>query len=110
MKYGLPTDDDKTVGKVFGRAKSFAIYDNVDGSLTILANEGANSEHGAGTGAVAFLVERGIDAVVAPELGPKATETLKAAGVRIESAKAGTVLGEAAAGINNALGGESYPS
>jgi len=55
MKYGLPTDDGKTVGKVFGRAKSFAIYDDADSSLAIVANTGASAEHGAGTGSAAFL-------------------------------------------------------
>ncbi|NLJ46748.1 MAG: dinitrogenase iron-molybdenum cofactor biosynthesis protein, partial [Treponema sp.] len=51
MKTAIPTDDDRTVGKVFGRAKSFAIHDSEDGSLTVVPNEGAGAEHGAGTGA-----------------------------------------------------------
>lgn len=50
MKTAIPTDDDRTVGKVFGRAKSFAIHDSEDGSLTVVPNEGAGAEHGAGIG------------------------------------------------------------
>jgi len=50
MKYALPTDDGRTVGKVFGRAKSFAFYNDADSSYVIVANEGAKAEHGAGTG------------------------------------------------------------
>lgn len=99
MKYGLPTDDGGTVSAVFGRAKSFAIYDHADSSYAIVANDGANSEHGAGTGAAAFLAEKGVGVVIAPEVGPKAAEALKAAGIRIESVKAGVALGDAMADI-----------
>ena len=99
MKYALPTDDGKTVSGVFGRAKSFAIYDHSDSSYVILPNEGANSEHGAGTGAAAFLAEKGVEVVIAPELGPKAAQALAAAGIRVERAAAGRGLGDAMADI-----------
>ena len=59
MRYALPTDDGKTVGKVFGRAKSFAIYDDADSSYVIVENESAGPEHGAGTGTSAFLAREG---------------------------------------------------
>ncbi len=97
MKYAIPTDDGKTVGSVFGRAINFALYDHEDGSYAILANEGANSEHGAGTGAAAFLAERGVGTVIAPEIGPKAAAALAAAGIAIVSVPAGIELGEAMA-------------
>lgn len=95
MKYALPTDDGKTVGKVFGRAKSFALYNDADSSYVIAANEGVNAEHGAGTGAVAFLVEKGVGVIIAPEVGPKAAAALFAAGIRIETIEAGRALGDA---------------
>ncbi len=97
MKYGIPTDDGKTVGKVFGRAKSFALYDHGDGSYKILANEGAESEHGAGTGAAAFLAEKGVGMVIAPEVGPKAAAALASAGIAVAAAPAGVEIGEAMA-------------
>jgi len=99
MKYGLPTDDGKTVGTVFGRAKSFAVYDQDDSSLVIVANAGAASEHGAGTGAAAFLTEKGVGAVIAPEVGPKAAMALQSAGILIERANAGMPLRDAIAAI-----------
>lgn len=99
MKYGLPTDDGKTVGKVFGRAKSFAIYDDVDSRLTIVANTGAGAEHGAGTGSAAFLSERGVGFVIAPEVGPKAEAALKAGGIVIEYADDGIELSKAIADV-----------
>jgi predicted Fe-Mo cluster-binding NifX family protein len=99
MKYALPTDDGKTVGKVFGRAKSFALYNDADSSYLIAANEGINAEHGAGTGAAAFLAEKGVGILIAPEVGPKAAAALSAAGIRIEITEAGKALGEAMADV-----------
>ncbi len=96
MKYASPTDDGKTVGAVFGRAKSFAIREDA-GPIAILPNEGANSEHGAGTGATAFLAERGVEVLICPELGPKAQAALTAAGIGTAAAKAGLPLREAVA-------------
>ncbi len=99
MKYALPTDDGKTVGTVFGRAKSFAIYDDATAAFVILDNEGAASEHGAGTGAASFLAGKGVGTIVAPELGPKAAAALQAAGMAFTAARAGMSLGDALAGI-----------
>lgn len=93
MKYGLPTDDGETVGAVFGRAKSFAIYDETTSRFSIIHNEGANSEHGAGIGAAAFLADEGVGVVIAPEVGPKATAALSAAKIRIVAAEPGASLG-----------------
>ena len=92
MKYALPTDDGATVGKVFGRATSFAIFDQADSSIALLKNDGINAEHGAGTGAASFLAEKGVNVVIAPEVGPKAAAGLSAAGIKILSASAGTPL------------------
>lgn len=99
MKYALPTDDGKTVGKVFGRAKSFALYDDADSSYVIAANEGVNAEHGAGTGAAAFLAEKRVDVLIAPEVGPKAAAALDAVSICIEITEAGRDLGEAMADV-----------
>jgi predicted Fe-Mo cluster-binding NifX family protein len=95
MKIGIPTDDGKTVGKVFGRAKNFAIYDTEKKNLSILPNDGMNAEHGAGTGAAAFLAEQGVKTVGAPEVGPKAASALAVAGIVVKEVPAGTELKEA---------------
>ena len=92
MKYALPTEDGKSVGKVFGRATSFAIFDQADSSLVIHSNDGINAEHGAGTGAASFLSEQGVNVVLAPEVGPKAAGVLASAGIKIGIAAAGTPL------------------
>jgi predicted Fe-Mo cluster-binding NifX family protein len=98
MTYGIPTNDGKTVSAVFGRAKSFAIFENEDANYIIVPNEGYQTEHGAGTGAVSLLVQKGITTVIAPEIGPKATQALEAAGISIKNAEAGIPLGVALAG------------
>ncbi len=97
MKIAMPTDDGKTVGNVFGRAKSFAIYDSEDKSLVVVPNEGVNAEHGAGTGAASFLAEKGVAGVAAPELGPKAAAALASARITYKPAAAGTELEKAGA-------------
>jgi predicted Fe-Mo cluster-binding NifX family protein len=95
MKYALPTDDGTTVGQTFGRAKSFAIHETTRPGFLIVPNEGANAEHGAGTGAIAFLAEKGVTLVLAPELGPKAATALKGAGMLYEATTSGLSLEEA---------------
>ncbi|HOX31185.1 MAG TPA: NifB/NifX family molybdenum-iron cluster-binding protein [Spirochaetales bacterium] len=97
MKYAIPTDDGATLSSVFGRAASFAIFASEAAEPEIKLNGGAASEHGAGTGAAAFLAERGVEVVVCPELGPKAQAALSSAGIRVAAAKAGLPLREAVA-------------
>ena len=97
MKYAVPTNDGKTVGNVFGRAVQFAIHDDADNSWTVVANGGINAEHGAGTGAVAFLAEKGVGMILAPELGPKAAGAAQAAGMTYKNVQAGIILSEALA-------------
>lgn len=92
MKIAMPTDDGKTVGKVFGRAKSFALYDVETKKLEVVFNEGANAEHGAGTGAASFLADKGVKAVAAPEVGPKAASALSSAGISVQVVPAGTPI------------------
>lgn len=102
MKYALPTDDGSTVGPAFGRAASFAIYNTNDSSMVILRNAGTAAEHGAGTGAVSFLADKAVSIVIAPEIGPKAAEALRIAGIRIETVPAGMSLRSAVDKLNSA--------
>ncbi|HPE36057.1 MAG TPA: NifB/NifX family molybdenum-iron cluster-binding protein [Spirochaetales bacterium] len=89
----IPTDDKSTVSKVFGRATWFALVK--DGGVEFLSGTSAN-EHGAGTGAVSLLADRGVDEVVAAEVGPKARDSLVAAGIAITLVRAGTPISDIA--------------
>ncbi|HOX92273.1 MAG TPA: NifB/NifX family molybdenum-iron cluster-binding protein [Spirochaetales bacterium] len=94
MIIAIPTDDKKTVSSVFGRAEFFALYkDGQSEPEFVSGTEGA--EHGAGTGAVSMLVSKGVTRVVAPQLGPKAADSLKVASVEVRIAAAGTELAQA---------------
>lgn len=95
MITGIPTDDKKTVSEVFGRAEFFAIFK--DGQSEPEFIEGtARLEHGAGTGAVSLLVNRGVERVCAPKLGPKADEALKLAKIDVKIVSPGMELAKAA--------------
>lgn len=107
MKYGIPTDDGRTVGAVFGRAKSFAVYDTAASVLSVLENGGAGSEHGAGTGAASFLAGLGVGVVAVPEVGPKAAEALRSAGIKLTGIKAGMDLRAAISGLTTGSDAET---
>jgi predicted Fe-Mo cluster-binding NifX family protein len=92
MTYAIPTDDGKTVGSAFGRALQFAVLSGEEGAYSLIENTGAASEHGAGIGAAVLLSERGVDCVLAPEIGPKAEAALKDAHIRIRAIGAGSQL------------------
>ncbi|OHD18084.1 MAG: hypothetical protein A2087_12705 [Spirochaetes bacterium GWD1_61_31] len=95
MIIAIPTDDKLTVSKVFGRAAWFALFRAADAAPEFIVGN-ADSEHGAGTSAVAKLVELGVTEVCAPELGPKAYDALAAAAIPATIVKAGTPLAQAA--------------
>lgn len=95
MITGIPTDDKKTVSEVFGRAEFFAIF--VDGKSEPEFIDGTTSqEHGAGTAAVSLLVNRCVERICAPKLGPKAEEALRLAKIDIKTVSPGTELTKAA--------------
>jgi len=71
----------------FGRAPRFLIYDTEKKSYAVLANDAANDAQGAGIKAAEIVVKAGASAVVAGEYGPKATDALTKAGVKIYPAK-----------------------
>lgn len=90
MIHASPTDDGSTVCESFGRAPSFTLYDDATKTLRVIANTGAEAEHGAGTGAIALLAAAGVGSIEAPHLGPKAAGAAAAAGMRVEHVDAGT--------------------
>ncbi len=85
VAFSLAKEDDRVVGKRFGRAPAFLIVDTVTGQEYILSNEEAvNAGHGAGTATSQRLVDEGVSMVVSGELGPKATQVLQAASVEMK--------------------------
>lgn len=62
----------------FGRAEYFIIVDTLTNEITAIENNAKNDSGGAGGRAVRLLAEKDVEAVIVPELGPKATTALKA--------------------------------
>jgi predicted Fe-Mo cluster-binding NifX family protein len=76
----------------FGRAAYFIIYDTSDKTFDSLDNSGnAGAAQGAGVQAAQFVGQRSANVVVSGNMGPKAFEVLRAAGVQMVSWSNGTV-------------------
>ena len=76
----------------FGRAAHFVVVDTDTGESTAHDNaQNLNAMQGAGIQAGQAVIGLGVDAVITGHVGPKAFQTLRAGGVRVFLAEAGTV-------------------
>jgi len=75
----------------FGRARFFVVADTETGDFEAHENPAAVNAHGAGVAAAKFLADRGVEALISGNVGPKAFMTLNAAGIKIYSASSMTV-------------------
>jgi len=78
--------DEATLEMRFGRCPIFAVYDSDRDEFEWYENEGINAPSGAGTGAAQALLDRGVEAVISGQFGPKAVAVLEAGGVKMFSA------------------------
>jgi|Deesub1362A_J573_1020465.scaffolds.fasta_scaffold00049_138 predicted Fe-Mo cluster-binding NifX family protein len=75
-----------TVSEIFGRAAKFTLVTVKDGKIDkteIIDNPASNSTGGAGIAATQELVERGVNAVIAVNLGFNAFEVLRKANIEV---------------------------
>jgi len=85
-------DTNSAIDPHFGRCAWFCIVDTTDNSRALTDNSGgAAASHGAGIQAVQTIAEKGVEILVTGQLGPKATNALKAAGIRAYAMTDGTV-------------------
>jgi predicted Fe-Mo cluster-binding NifX family protein len=82
---------DSAVDSRFGRCRFFIFTDTETQEWEALENRDASLSSGAGIGAAQFVVSKGVKAVFTGFVGPKATQVLNAAGIRIVSVPGGTV-------------------
>ena len=76
----------------FGRASHFIVYDTDSASFEVLSNTGnAAAAQGAGIQAAQMVADKSVDLVVSGNMGPKAYEALKVAGVKMVAWSDGTV-------------------
>ena len=85
-------DLDASVDPRFGRAAYILIVDMDDNSIEVLDNsENVNAFKGAGIQAAASVADKGAEVLVTGYCGPKAFQTLEAAGVKVANDASGTV-------------------
>lgn len=88
----------------FGRCAGFVIYDSGTGKYSFVDNSrNAELPQGAGIQTGQAAAALGVDAIITGRTGPKATEVLKAAGVRIFTSEADTVESAVEACLQGAL-------
>lgn len=82
---------DSQVDPRFGRCPYFVLVDTATMQYTSLPNPGIDAPGGAGMKTVQALVQAGVSAVIACNVGPNAIAALRAAGIGAYSAPNGTV-------------------
>jgi predicted Fe-Mo cluster-binding NifX family protein len=75
----------------FGRCAYFLVVNPDDMDFEAFKNESAVQGGGAGIQAAQFLASQGVAAVITGNCGPKAVQTLSAAGIELFGGQAGTV-------------------
>jgi len=71
------------VHRQFGRCDWFLIFENAKEETKVIENPYADAETGAGIGCAQDLIEEGVAVVISGQVGPKAYEVFKEAGVEI---------------------------
>ncbi len=69
----------------FGRAEYYVLFNTESKESRTIENTAKNSASGAGGRAVRLLDENGVTVALAPELGPKAMDAIKAFEIRAYS-------------------------
>ena len=87
---------DSAVDPRFGRAAQFIIYDTETAQYEVISNsQGLNAAQGAGIKAAEAISRRGAQVLITGHCGPKAFETLAAAGIKIYLGAGGITVSQA---------------
>jgi predicted Fe-Mo cluster-binding NifX family protein len=104
LKLALPTKGNlgmkDVISDVFARADNFTFIDIVDGEVkevNVEENKASSLKQGTGPIVAQTLKKKGIDIVVAGELGPGAKTLLEISGIKAIQVKPGTKVTEALA-------------
>ena len=113
MKIAIPTNGgglSDTVAAVFARAPAFYIADvDENGNVInekVIQNGAAMAGGGAGPMAVQTLINEGVDAIVAPQVGPNALGAIQTAGIRLYQVTPGTPVEEAIKAVASGSAGQ----
>ena len=75
----------------FGRCKLFIIYDDESKEVRVLDNSARLASGGAGVQAAQAVAKKGAKIVLTGNVGPKAFQALKAAGLSVFTGASGTI-------------------
>ncbi|MCO6041408.1 NifB/NifX family molybdenum-iron cluster-binding protein [Thermococcus alcaliphilus] len=102
MRIAVPTNGggrEDTVAPVFARAPAFYIADvDENGNIVsekVIQNSAAMVGGGAGPMAVQTLINEGVEAIIAPQVGPNAFGAIQAAGIKLYQVAPGTPVEDA---------------
>lgn len=95
MKIGITAQGmtfSSLIDERFGRAKGFIIYDNNSGKINYIDNDqNLNSLQGAGIQSAKKVIQEGIKILITGNVGPKAFNALKNAGITIMTGAKGFI-------------------
>lgn len=100
MRVGIPAQGaglEAAPSPIFGRSPYFVIVDSDTMAVETVPNPATSSRGGAGVQASQLLINQGIDAVIASNLGPNASSVLQAADISVYQCQAETVQGAVSA-------------
>ncbi|MGD8576643.1 MAG: NifB/NifX family molybdenum-iron cluster-binding protein [Thiohalophilus sp.] len=84
MKIAIAATTPNTEGNISthgARAEYYLIYDSVKDGIEAHSNPAAQAERGAGPQAAAYLINKGVEKVVAGQFGPKFRAELEGEGI-----------------------------
>lgn len=84
-------DLDAPASPIFGRCTTYILVDTETEEVEPIANPAISASGGAGVQAAQFLAQRGVQAVVTGNVGPKAFSVFQASGIPVYLFKEGTV-------------------
>jgi len=84
-------DLDAPTSPIFGRSQMFILVDPETLEFEALSNPALDAPGGAGVQAAQTVLQRGVEAVIAPSLGPNAFRVIQAAGIPAYRMKGATV-------------------
>ncbi|MBN2797078.1 MAG: NifB/NifX family molybdenum-iron cluster-binding protein [Clostridia bacterium] len=79
------------VDQRFGRCQYFGIYNQETEAFTFIENDGINANQGAGIATAQKAIDLQVNAILTGNIGPKAMDVLKAAGISGYVVKEGKV-------------------
>ncbi|RJS89969.1 hypothetical protein CW700_02145 [Candidatus Bathyarchaeota archaeon] len=101
MRVAIPTKGgrglEEVISEVFGRAPCFTLVDLEGGSVEhveVLENVATKYEHGTGPIVVKMLADRGVNLVVAKEIGPGAKTLLEQNNIELLKLGAGPTVAD----------------